>query len=339
MTTLAKIEANRRNAKLSTGPRTPAGKAAVARNPVRHGVFAHLPVVPGENPYDWDRHRAGVVASLAPVGLLERTLAERVALLLWRLARLARFEAGTTAAAVEDAGLLPPEAEAVTAFFYTPTTTTDDYLKATKQQLRLARVECAETRAAADLLRRLGEAGGPDACPGETVVRLLGVAWGESHDYAFRRFEPDHPSGPAFLGAIGAAGADARGVAWTPELVLRGLAYYAGAAGAAPADFRAHVQTSVDDRVGALEREVGQLEADAAAIVRRVEGRRARAADAALLPREQAAERVMKYERHLHGQLTSTLHELERLQARRGGAAIVPPVVADVHLTVTPGLG
>src|SRR5687767_8798974 len=100
MTTLAKVEANRRNARLSTGPRTPAGKARGARNPVRHGVFAHLLVLPGENPYDWDRHREGIIASLVPVGLLELNLAERAALLLWRLARLARFEAGTTAAAV-----------------------------------------------------------------------------------------------------------------------------------------------------------------------------------------------------------------------------------------------
>ena len=48
-------------------------------------------------------------------------------------------------------------------------------------------------------------------------------------------------------------------------------------------------------------------------------------------------ERVAKYERHLHTLLTSTLHELERLQARRGGEAVPPPVVADVNLTVDAG--
>lgn len=139
MTTPAKVEANRRNALRSTGPRTAACKALVARNSVRHGVFAHLPVLPGESPYEWDRHRAGVIASLAPVGLLERTLAERAALILWRLARLARFEVGVTAAAVEDAGLLPPETDPCRAALQPPGLNTDNYLKMTDQNLRAAR--------------------------------------------------------------------------------------------------------------------------------------------------------------------------------------------------------
>jgi hypothetical protein len=37
--------------------------------------------------------------------------------------------------------------------------------------------------------------------------------------------------------------------------------------------------------------------------------------------------------------LTSTLHELERLQTRREGHAITPPAVADVNVTVDVGPG
>src|SRR5438874_11425511 len=98
MTSLAKIEAARRNGRLSRGPRTPEGKLAVSGNAIRHGIFAHLPVVPGEDPAAWAAHRAGVVGSLAPVGLLEVTLAARAALLLWRLGRLARCEAAAIVA-------------------------------------------------------------------------------------------------------------------------------------------------------------------------------------------------------------------------------------------------
>ena len=47
-------------------------------------------------------------------------------------------------------------------------------------------------------------------------------------------------------------------------------------------------------------------------------------------------ERVVKYERHLHNLLTSTLHELERLQARRDGEAVPPPAVADVNVILNP---
>ncbi|MBX9581199.1 MAG: hypothetical protein K2X87_12890, partial [Gemmataceae bacterium] len=106
MTTLAKLAANRANAKLSTGPRTPAGKAASARNAVRHGLLSAAPVVAGEDPAAWDRHVADVSASLAPAGAVEQQLAARAALLLWRLARVARFEAAAVSAGL-DAALLP----------------------------------------------------------------------------------------------------------------------------------------------------------------------------------------------------------------------------------------
>ncbi|HSQ58640.1 MAG TPA: tyrosine-type recombinase/integrase, partial [Gemmata sp.] len=50
-------------------------------------------------------------------------------------------------------------------------------------------------------------------------------------------------------------------------------------------------------------------------------------------------ERIAKYERHLHNLLTSTLHELERLQARREGEAVPPPAVADVNISLNPSAG
>ena len=50
MATLKQIEANRRNALLSTGPKTLEGKAAVRLNALRHGLRAHTVVLPGENP-------------------------------------------------------------------------------------------------------------------------------------------------------------------------------------------------------------------------------------------------------------------------------------------------
>jgi hypothetical protein len=75
------------------GPRTTQGKAIVAHNAIRHGVCAVAPVIPGiEHAEDWEAHRAGIRASIQPVGSLEIELAERVALLLWRLRRVARFE-------------------------------------------------------------------------------------------------------------------------------------------------------------------------------------------------------------------------------------------------------
>ena len=94
MATQRQIEANRRNARSSTGPRTEAGKAASSANALSHGLTAVKSVVlPEENPGDFERLREGVIADLAPTGALQEALAHRVAMLLWRLDRVARLEA------------------------------------------------------------------------------------------------------------------------------------------------------------------------------------------------------------------------------------------------------
>ncbi len=50
-------------------------------------------------------------------------------------------------------------------------------------------------------------------------------------------------------------------------------------------------------------------------------------------------ERVIRYESYLHKLLTSTLHELERLQANRVGKGVPPPVVVDVAVDLNGGVG
>src|SRR5262245_5821478 len=95
-------EANRRNAMVSTGPRTPQGKARSSQNALRQGLASALAVVEGlEQAQDWQAHRDGIVAGLAPVGALEETFAERVALCSWRLRRVARYETAVTAVGLE----------------------------------------------------------------------------------------------------------------------------------------------------------------------------------------------------------------------------------------------
>jgi hypothetical protein len=43
-------------------------------------------------------------------------------------------------------------------------------------------------------------------------------------------------------------------------------------------------------------------------------------------------ERLQRYEGQLERSLFRVLHELERIQARRKGEAVIPPVVADVSV-------
>ncbi len=75
------------------GPATQAGKEVASRNATRHGITSTAPVVAGmESREDWEDHRSGIMESISPAGHLEHTLAERVALLSWRLARVIRYE-------------------------------------------------------------------------------------------------------------------------------------------------------------------------------------------------------------------------------------------------------
>ena len=92
MTTQAQILANRQNAQKSTGPRTAEGKAIVAKNATKHGLFAQDNVVIPENQAQFDALRDEMLADLAPVGAMEVILAERIVSLTWRLKRAERMQ-------------------------------------------------------------------------------------------------------------------------------------------------------------------------------------------------------------------------------------------------------
>jgi hypothetical protein len=91
MATDKQINANRKNAKKSTGPKTDEGKAAVSKNAVKHGIFADSLIL-GENEAYYEVFHNEMLADLAPVGAVETMLAERVISLWWRLRRAERMQ-------------------------------------------------------------------------------------------------------------------------------------------------------------------------------------------------------------------------------------------------------
>ena len=86
-TTTAKVEANRLNAKKSTGPRTIEGKNRSRYNALKHGMSARTPVLPGEDPVEFQERLAGFLHDLRPQNTIERFLVERAALVTWQLER------------------------------------------------------------------------------------------------------------------------------------------------------------------------------------------------------------------------------------------------------------
>jgi hypothetical protein len=90
--TAKQLHANRINALRSTGPTSPAGKAAVARNAVRHGILGGTLLLADEDPSEFHGLLDDLSTSLRPVGALELALVERIAVSLWRQRRLVRAE-------------------------------------------------------------------------------------------------------------------------------------------------------------------------------------------------------------------------------------------------------
>src|SRR5262245_37177102 len=96
MTSEARIEANRRNAKKSTGPRTEAGKRKSSQNALKHGltaVTAAPPAAPGEVEGEYQERLAFWVDDLKPCNVLELAMVERACRSTWKLDRCARYEA------------------------------------------------------------------------------------------------------------------------------------------------------------------------------------------------------------------------------------------------------
>ena len=104
-TTPKKIRANRRNASLSTGPKSPAGKERVRRNAMKHGLLAQEVVISAgdgkESSAQFDALLSSLAAEFRPEGALEEMLVERIAVCYWRLRRALRCEVGEIRAALD----------------------------------------------------------------------------------------------------------------------------------------------------------------------------------------------------------------------------------------------
>jgi hypothetical protein len=94
MTSFRQIEANRRNALKSTGPKTEFGKQASRCNAVRHGLTAETVIGAMEDAEDYKAFEAALTADYDAQSAVERELVLRLASTLWRLRRATTIETG-----------------------------------------------------------------------------------------------------------------------------------------------------------------------------------------------------------------------------------------------------
>src|SRR5271157_3844748 len=92
MTSEKQIDANRRNALLSTGPKTEVGRNRSRLNALRHGLTGQVTTMTDEDRAAHDQFSKAIMASLAPDGAMEIQLAQRVATDSWRLNRASAIE-------------------------------------------------------------------------------------------------------------------------------------------------------------------------------------------------------------------------------------------------------
>src|ERR1700733_10606343 len=93
MASQKQIEANRRNAKNSTGPRSPSGKAKTKLNGLRHGLRSQEVVLPTEDPREFQAFVDAWMADWDPPTMARAQLVEDAAVAAWRKRRCVRVEA------------------------------------------------------------------------------------------------------------------------------------------------------------------------------------------------------------------------------------------------------
>jgi len=305
VTSPRKVEANRRNALKSTGPRTAAGKARCSRNNLRHGVLSAAPIVHGlERPEEWRAHLAGVRASLSPEGYLEEVLTDRAALLLWRMNRVARYEVETLSAAVEAAGEDLRESEPGKWAGTSPARSAERAEEAARVTETLAFLETAaheeqlDSEDAGAVLAFLEARVSPEADP----VSIPGVPEDEDERWSFN--------------------------GWTVGLLWGALEAYGRPDGRTAEAVRESIATDAEEEAATVRREVAAYQV---ALERKKKGR--------LLLAPKLMDTVLRYETAAERAFLRTLHELQRLQAAREGGSVPLPLALDVNVSGAAGDG
>ena len=97
MTSDKSIAANRRNAQLSTRPKTQEGKDAVRQNALKHGLLSASALLPTEDLDEFAAFSEAIRTDLKPVGEMENLLVDRIISTAWRRRRAGILETGILA--------------------------------------------------------------------------------------------------------------------------------------------------------------------------------------------------------------------------------------------------
>ncbi len=98
------LEANRKNAQLSQGPVTDAGRKRSRMNALRHGLTGQVTTMTDEDRTAHEKFSKALILDLSPRGAMEIQLAQRIATDSWRLNRMSAIEDNLFALGLQEHG-------------------------------------------------------------------------------------------------------------------------------------------------------------------------------------------------------------------------------------------
>jgi cell division septum initiation protein DivIVA len=282
------------------GPSTQEGKKVVRWNAARHGIRSPAPVVPGiEKAEDWEAHGAGVLESLKPEGHLETVLAERVALLSWRLHRVIRYE--TESIALSQEKLEEKLARKRHSAYGFGSVSGPPH----PQDVRVAYESARKTQR---LLKKFPTFPDDKQLSAVEADSVLWAVW-EQVDEEVELEEVEIPGVPEALNLE--ALSEYEDVAWTVSSVRAGISVIASHADKDAEELLDAATEEARRNVSRTKHRAQEVEQDLKDMSRE-----------RLLPDEKTLEKVARYEAHLSRGLYKAMHELEALQARRQGGSV-----------------
>ena len=109
MATPAQIEANRKNAQLSTGPTSPAGKARSCRNRLSHGFTSAVLFIASEEREEFNLLLADLHHEFQPATASEQMLLEKMLQNQWLSLRAYRLQSVALNSSAASAGYMPKD--------------------------------------------------------------------------------------------------------------------------------------------------------------------------------------------------------------------------------------
>lgn len=337
MATKKQIDANRRNARRSTGPKSAEGKALVAANATRTGLYAtrHLTLASlGETAEDYDAHVAATTAGLAPVGPLEQQIATTIASLAWRLRRIPQYEAAASQPS-KDLPAHPDDIKPLTGNrAHLPTTPgTPDHLASVRGKLQGSANRRERILDVTQLLRRHNSQQGNqklDVLRAHLLLEAANLAfgWDWLERDAWTNLAREQVESPE----------ENHAPRWTIPLLLQTFERAAATQGMTLDVLLPKVRYHLKELLAEQDARLEELREEERQLVEVLLRHRQRAEVVAMYSTENAIVNIQKAEQHLTRQLERNLAMLETMQGRRRQAAqpIAAPPFDPLRLSSRP---